>query len=524
MAYSEQTDKITQRELNTALNDKINTSRLHVDDPVPHVSDEERKKWNKAASVDVATPSTDGLMSAEDKEKLDGIEAGANNYTHPKSPVTPGTYLRTKVNDTGHVIEADNPTFLDITVSDSNKLGGIPSDQYLTKGDTILQGDPQAPTPDGSNDMSIVNVNYLKLHYVPLAGNCTITGPITFNEKITLSKGAAITGDTTITGNASVSGTLQGNRVLAGQGTSGGYSFKGENGYDTGMFSNSEGDLYFLVNGTKTQFSALAKLASPNFTGTPTAPTPSAGTNNTQIATTAFTQTVVGNAKTELNKLISGLRSDLEGLENKVNSNYTEISGKYVPLAGNCTVTGPITFNGKLTLSKGAAITGATSINGATTITGNASVSGTLQGNKVLAGQGTGGGYSFKGESGYDTGMFSNSDGDLYFLVNGTKTQFSALAKLASPNFTGTPTAPTAAANTNNTQIATTAFTQTVVNNAKSSLTSTINSSISSLRTELKNEMSGNYVLKSDVSNTAGHIPRYNSSGHLVLPSGIEIW
>lgn len=31
-------------------------------------------------------------------------------------------------------------------------------------------------------------------------------------------------------------------------------------------------------------------------------------------------------------------------------------------------------------------------------------------------------------------------------------------------------------------------------------------------------------VEKSDVQNTAGHIPRYTLEGHLLLPSGIEIW
>lgn len=31
-------------------------------------------------------------------------------------------------------------------------------------------------------------------------------------------------------------------------------------------------------------------------------------------------------------------------------------------------------------------------------------------------------------------------------------------------------------------------------------------------------------VEKSDVQNSANHIPRYTSEGHLLLPSGIEIW
>lgn len=44
----------------------------------------------------------------------------------------------------------------------------------------------------------------------------------------------------------------------------------------------------------KTEIDLLAPLASPAFTGTPTAPTASSGTNTTQVATTAFVQSAVG--------------------------------------------------------------------------------------------------------------------------------------------------------------------------------------------------------------------------------------
>jgi hypothetical protein len=46
----------------------------------------------------------------------------------------------------------------------------------------------------------------------------------------------------------------------------------------------------------KTATTPLAPLASPSLTGTPTAPTAGAGTNSTQIATTAFVGTAVANA------------------------------------------------------------------------------------------------------------------------------------------------------------------------------------------------------------------------------------
>src|SRR6056300_1663606 len=49
------------------------------------------------------------------------------------------------------------------------------------------------------------------------------------------------------------------------------------------------------VDGLQTALNAKAPLASPALTGTPTAPTATAGTNTTQVATTAFVSTAVSN-------------------------------------------------------------------------------------------------------------------------------------------------------------------------------------------------------------------------------------
>ena len=48
-----------------------------------------------------------------------------------------------------------------------------------------------------------------------------------------------------------------------------------------------------LVDASTTDISGKANIASPTFTGTPAAPTATAGTNTTQIATTAFVTTAV---------------------------------------------------------------------------------------------------------------------------------------------------------------------------------------------------------------------------------------
>jgi hypothetical protein len=47
------------------------------------VSDAEKAAWNAKAETAAATVEADGLMSASDKTKLEGISAGANNYSHP---------------------------------------------------------------------------------------------------------------------------------------------------------------------------------------------------------------------------------------------------------------------------------------------------------------------------------------------------------------------------------------------------------------------------------------------------------
>lgn len=57
----------------------------------------------------------------------------------------------------------------------------------------------------------------------------------------------------------------------------------------------------------KTALGNAAPLASPAFTGTPTAPTAAASTNTTQIATTAFVQAAISAAVTGSFKFVSSL-------------------------------------------------------------------------------------------------------------------------------------------------------------------------------------------------------------------------
>lgn len=47
------------------------------------VTDAEKTTWNNKASTSAVTTTTNGLMTKEDKTKLNGISANANNYSHP---------------------------------------------------------------------------------------------------------------------------------------------------------------------------------------------------------------------------------------------------------------------------------------------------------------------------------------------------------------------------------------------------------------------------------------------------------
>ncbi len=134
--------------------------------------------------------------------------------------------------------------------------------------------------------------------------------------------------------------------------------------------------------------STKAPLASPTFTGSPTAPTAVTGTNSTQIATTAF-----------VNDAIAGF-----GAGDMAKSTYdTDNDGKVD--AAEVADAAP-----------------------------------------------------WAGITGKPTSFTPSSHSHSIAQVTGLQAALDAKAPLASPALSGTPTAPTAAAGTNTTQLATTAF------------------------------------------------------------------
>jgi hypothetical protein len=157
-----------------------------------------------------------------------------------------------------------------------------------------------------------------------------------------------------------------------------------------------------------------APLASPALTGTPTAPTATAGTSTTQVATTAFVGTAVANLVDSAPALLDTLNELAAAIGD--NPNYaTDLAasvGLKAPLASP-------TFTGTVTLP-------------ANTIT-----------QSMMS----------------DDSVGTNELGGLAVTTGKIADAAVTSAKLAtSLDFSGVPTAPTAAAGTNTTQVATTAF------------------------------------------------------------------
>ena len=204
-----------------------------------------------------------------------------------------------------------------------------------------------------------------------------------------------------------------------------------------------------------TASSTYAPLASPALTGTPTAPTAIAGTNTTQIATTAFVAAAVSagsgavwgsitgtlSSQTDLNSALSAkLDSTTAASTYYLQTNpsgYITSSAltPYLTTATAATTYAPLaspTFTGTVTIPAGASISGyLTSATAALTYAPLASP--TFTGTVTIPAGASISGYA-------------------------TTASLASYAPLASPTLTGVPLSTTAAADTNTTQIATTAY------------------------------------------------------------------
>lgn len=98
------------------------------------VTDTQIEGWNNKAEKTAATATADGLMSAADKKKLDGVAAGANNYQHP------ATHAATMITeDATHRFTTDAEKAkwnLEYTIEKVAAESGFASTYHLKKGTT----------------------------------------------------------------------------------------------------------------------------------------------------------------------------------------------------------------------------------------------------------------------------------------------------------------------------------------------------------------------------------------------------
>jgi hypothetical protein len=185
------------------------------------------------------------------------------------------------------------------------------------------------------------------------------------------------------------------------------------------------------------QIDLKAPLASPSLTGTPLAPTATPGTNNTQIATTAYADAAVA-------ALVDGapaLLNTLNELAFAINDDAAFTTTITTSIGLKAPLESP-TFTGTVTLPSGTVTSGM--IADGTIVAGDIA-DGAVTSAKIL------------------DGTIVNADINASAAIDQSKianltTDLAAKAPLASPDLTGVPTAPTAAADTSTTQIATTAF------------------------------------------------------------------
>ena len=148
---------------------------------------------SKNKDISTASTSVAGIMSAADKTKLDGIAENANNYTHPTSGITAGTYMQVTVDKNGHVTEASNDVAVSANGAISKSLVPNKNNSYMIGSDLYKIGSIYTSNLYSTNTNSqnanidtLIVENGSTLNNVTIQGNLTIQGETTTIESQTV--------------------------------------------------------------------------------------------------------------------------------------------------------------------------------------------------------------------------------------------------------------------------------------------------------------------------------------------------
>lgn len=231
-----------------------------------------------------------------------------------------------------------------------------------------------------------------------------------------------------------------------------------------------------------------APLQSPSLTGTPTAPTADSNTNTNQIATTSFVQNAVAKVVDSapetlntLNELSKALGDDPNFATTIANQIGTKLDKTDVVTTATPNKVLRLNADGKLDAD----------------ITGNANTATNVNWDGVLDKPNL----SAVATSGNYNDIKNTPDLTVYAKNNGNNTFSGENTFNNCPKTSATPS--------DNADLVNKGYVDGLVGDNISSL---------------ENSISSSYIKNSEVANSANKIPRYNSNGHLVLPSGAEIW
>ena len=432
-----------------------------------------------------------------------------------------------------------------ITAS-SNSIGGVSSSTIASIASDIAAATSSNTANtlvkrDGSGNFYagtvIANLSGNASTATKLAATKTIYGNA-FDGSVDLGQAIAGTYGGTGVNNGSKTITLGGNILTASDfTTSGNFSTTLVSTAPTNITLPTTGTIGTLA-GTETLTNKTIvspTISSPSLTGSPTAPTPVANANGTEVATAAFVKAQISNAATDATSTAKGiikLANDLGGTADAPTVN--SVGGVNSSTIGsiNTTINAATSTNTVSTLVKrdvsgnfNAGIVTASLIGSVTgdvtgNLTGNASTATKLAATKNIygnpfdgsadLGQAIGGTYGgtgvnngsktvtlggniltasdFTTSGNFSTTLVSTAPTNITLPTTGTIATLSGTETLtsktivspsiltptiSSPSLTGTPTAPTPASEANNTQVATTAFVKAQISSSATGATAT---------------------------------------------------
>ena len=244
---------------------------------------------------------------------------------------------------TGLSSAADDISLGDAAVTIATTTGNITIDAQANDSDIIFKGtdnniDTTFLTISGAN-AGAANFNSTVTATGFIIGNANINendleaidgvvaGAVSASKVVTVNSNKDVTGF----GNITSAGTITGNNLTAGSTVT---------GTTLDISGNADVAGAFTLNGTPIG-NIYSTIASPTFTGTPAAPTATAGTNTTQIATTAFVSTAVSNlvnsapaALDTLDELAAALGDDANFSTTVTNNIATKLNSSAVSSFG----------------------------------------------------------------------------------------------------------------------------------------------------------------------------------------------